>query len=70
MAARSQQERVHQALKILSGIIIMITATMVVSFQPLKRAFDDNSHQRLDIASGYYHPAVLSFGRTIPLFME
>lgn len=48
----------------------MITAIPLISFQPLKRAFDDNSHQRLDIASGYYHPAVLSFGRTISLFME
>jgi hypothetical protein len=48
----------------------MITASAVISFQPLKLTFDDNSHRRWDIASDYYHPAILWIGRTAHLFME
>jgi hypothetical protein len=43
-------------------IIIMITTAPLISFQPLKQTFDDNSHRCRDIASDYYHSAILWLG--------
>ncbi|MCF5849777.1 hypothetical protein ACET8S_05605 [Aeromonas veronii] len=45
-----------------AGIIIMITTAPLISFQPLKQTFDDNSHRCRDIASDYYHLAILWLG--------
>ena len=62
MAETFLQKRSQQKSKSLHGIIIMITTAPLISFQPLKLTFDDNSHRQRDIASDYYHSAILWLG--------